>query len=559
MAVDMSKWPMGFAIAYSAAVKAGNTALVNAMKGGPTSTAWRTYSATKSFDPKVASAYVAFEAAKTALTKADNLAKAAYKEFNDAFFHTATITQLTKITYYSATEVVGNVRMSTTGTYSGISSGDQVFIYPLPVPWEGMHTLTNVVGDQAWFPITKQSKVVHVTKNSAYSPTDAWSVTKMVKGSGVQIINNKYKIWKPLSVKAEAARKAYIKAQELYTAAKKADKTVVDSKPVVQTPTTTMTSSTGPVKKNLPAVIKEMYFPDTPEFNGTNVELAGLKYTTTGKYNSNQGRYVLSTQKHFTPAKTGTTGILHVPSGNVSQAVKEASELWQNSKSSKGMIQQWMSPKIKTTSGSSTAGNASTNYNKVQPNKVRTAYQFIYNPSTIDMTWGGTPNVDIGLIMSGQDKIPFMGAGFTSSTITFQILVNRMSDMKYLGDIDATPIGFFQQLYNRSDVTTTDLKDIRDNGTMYDIEYLLNTLVPYKMKSVLRKRWTSDIGYLHAFPIEVHLGKGMRYLGIISSFNINHKIFNENMIPLMTWVNVTVSRIPDVAYDKNEITWNQGV
>jgi hypothetical protein len=112
-------------------------------------------------------------------------------------------------------------------------------------------------------------------------------------------------------------------------------------------------------------------------------------------------------------------------------------------------------------------------------------------------------------------------------------------------------------LYNRSNVSTTDLKDIKNNGTMYDIEYLLNTLVPYKMKSVLRKKWTSDIGYLHSFPIELHLGKGLRYLGIISSFSVQHKIFNEDMVPLMSWVNITVSRMPDVAYEKSQITWNQ--
>lgn len=550
MAVDMSKWPMGYAIKYSAAVKAGNTALVNAMKGGPNSLAYQAYVSMGTTDTKLYTLKTKMDTAKRAYESALAKSDAAYKDFIDAW-KTATVTQSSSVTRYGHTTTVGTVVMSTTGTYSGISTGDYVFIYPAAEPFEGYHKLSSVVNNNASFPIPKQAKAKITVNNPRTS-------TLIVKGSGTGVMNQKYKIWKPLAKKMDAAKTAYGAAIKAYSAYKKT--TTANSgtggKAVVP-PTSQMGSSTSPVKKNLPAVVKEMYFPDTPEFNGTIAEVAGVSVGITGKYDPNKGQYVLTSTKTNTPAKAGTTGVLYVPQGNVSQQVKEAAELWNNAKSSKGMIQQWMLPMKQTTSGSATAGNASNNYNKVQPNKSRSAFQFIYNPSTIDMSWGGTPNVDIALIMSGKAKIPFMGAGFTSSTITFQVLVNRMPDMKYLSDIDATPIGFYQQLYNRSDVTVADLKDIRDNGTMYDIEYLLNTIVPYKMKSVLRKRWTSDIGYLHSFPLEVHLGKGMRYLGIISSFNINHKIFNENMVPLMTWVNITVSRIPDVAYEQNEILWDQ--
>ena len=526
MAVDMSKWPMGYAIKYTEAVKAGNTALVNAMKGGPSSLAYRAYVALGTTDTKLYTLKTKMDAAKLAYDNAFKKSEAAYKEFITAW-KTGTVTQSAKVTRYGTTLTAGVVTMNTTGTYSGIATGDYVFIYPAPEPIEGYHKLSSVALNLAYFPVTKRTTAMRVTNNPRPS-------TLIVKGSGTGVMNQKYKIWKPLSKKTDAAKEAYGAAIKAYSAYKKTTTSSTSGGSAVVQPGGSMGSSTSPVKKNLPAVVKEMYFPDVPEFNGTTAE--------------------------FTPnyrRSAGNPGILHVPKGNVSQAVKDAAELWNNSKSSKGMIQQWMLPQKQTTSGSSTAGTAAQNYNKVMPNKSRSAFQFIYNPSTIDMSWGGTPNVDIALVMSGKAKIPFMGAGFTSSTITFQVLVNRMPDMKYLSDIDSTPLAFFQKLYNRSDVTTTDLKDIRDNGTMYDIEYLLNTIVPYKMKSVLRKRWTSDIGYLHSFPLEVHLGKGMRYLGIISSFNINHKIFNEDMVPLMTWVNITVSRIPDVAYEQNEIVWDQ--
>lgn len=551
MAVDMSKWPIPYAVKYQAAVKSGDTALVNAMKGGPNSAAYKAYVSLGTTDTTVIKAESKYKAALTAATKAKEAADKAYKEFYDVMYRGTggAITSQATVTYYRNTQTEGFVTMNTTGAYNGIGNGDHVFIYPIAnSPLEGKHVLTSVIGNVARFPIVKQAKAKPPTpvKNPYFN-------TLIVKGSAVSMIDQKYKKWIPLRDKEREAAAALVAASKEWSKVKKAaaKSSTGDGKPKVQEPGGGMGAATGPVKTNLPAVVREMYFPDTPEFNGTKKVLPSVYLNATGRYDPNQGRYVLTETEVFLPGQDGSPGVLHVPQGNVSQKVKEAAELWENSKSSKGMIQQWMVAKIDT------AGNASKNYNKVQPNKQRTAYQFIYNPSTIDMAWGGTPNVDPALIMSGKDKIPFMGAGFTSSTVSFQILVNRMSDMKYLADIEATPISFFQQLYNRSDVSKADLKDIKANGTMYDIEYLLNTLVPYKMKSVLRKKWSSDIGYLHSFPIELHLGKGLRYLGIISSFSVSHKIFNEDMVPLMTWVNITVSRIPDVAYEKNQITWNQ--
>jgi hypothetical protein len=557
MALDMSKWPMSFAIKYTEAVKAGNTALVNAMKGGPNSDAYKVYVKYGTANPKLVAAEKKYNAAVAAVKKAETLSIAAYKKFYNAMYNgtDGAITASASVTYYRHTQNEGFVTMSTTGEYSGISTGDHVFIYPIASPLEGKFVLTAVTGNIARFQIVKQPKPKPPIPVKNPNPK-----TLIVRGSAVSAIDRYYKAWQPLKKKYEAAQAAYMLARAQWTKDKKAfGKTTTTSKtPVVQDPATGLGSSTAPVKKNLPAIVKEMYFPDTPEYNGIAAVPATTKTVTTGVVLRGTDIVTLQSKKVTSKARGPKPGVLYVPQGNVSQKVKEASELWENAKSSKGMIQQWMVPKVSTASGSATAGNASKNFNKVKPNKVRTAFQFIYNPSTIDMGWGGTPNVDPGLIMSGKDKIPFMGAGFTSSSVSFQILVNRAADMKYLTDIDSQPLAYFAQLYNRSDVTVADLKDIRDNGTMYDIEYLLNTLVPYKMKSVLRKKWTSDIGYLHSFPIELHLGKGLRYLGIISSFSVNHKIFNEDMVPIHSWVNITVSRIPDVAYDKDQIIWNPG-
>jgi hypothetical protein len=88
---------------------------------------------------------------------------------------------------------------------------------------------------------------------------------------------------------------------------------------------------------------------------------------------------------------------------------------------------------------------------------------------------------------------------------------------------------------------------------MYDIEYLLRTLLGYQLKSSLRNVFTSDIGYLGAYPVELHLGNNLRYLGIIDGFNVSHTIFNQNMVPVFSNVSITFSRLPDFAKPFNEV------
>jgi hypothetical protein len=80
---------------------------------------------------------------------------------------------------------------------------------------------------------------------------------------------------------------------------------------------------------------------------------------------------------------------------------------------------------------------------------------------------------------------------------------------------------------------------------MYDIEYLLRTLMGTTMSSYLRGENTADMGWLPAIPVELHLGKSLRYLGTINNINLNHIIFDERMVPLFTTVDIGFARLPD--------------
>jgi hypothetical protein len=228
--------------------------------------------------------------------------------------------------------------------------------------------------------------------------------------------------------------------------------------------------------------------------------------------------------------------------------VASASELWSGSKSSKGMIVAYVPPANTVdyqggTAPSSSVITAGTNY----------GFQFMYNPATISMNYSGLPNVDQGYEMSGQDKFVMYGTNVTQSSIGFQLLINRMFDMKYYDSNGRLKSGA-QKAYGGKTPSLADQKQIFTMGTMYDVEYLLRTLLGYTLKSFLRAGATADMGYLGARPVELHLGKNLRYLGTVTTLQVDHVIFNEQMVPLFTNVQIGFNRLPDYPLIKTGAT-----
>jgi hypothetical protein len=247
-------------------------------------------------------------------------------------------------------------------------------------------------------------------------------------------------------------------------------------------------------------------------------------------------------------------------------ALTSALELWSNGKSSKGMFTTWRD--LSSGFDDKSANSQSKGYpgtNEVLPPH---AFRFQYNPGSISMSYAGTPLVDPNFEAAGLDKFNLTGTGVTQSTITFQLLINRMYDMKYYvreGENISTgePNGGFNEpgtlkpgageVYGKG-VPQPDLETQRaiyNMGTMYDFEFLLRTIMGYTMKSSLRDysffedKGTADMGFLGARPVELHLGKNMRYLGYITNINLEHVIFDNRMVPLFSNVSIAFSRLPD--------------
>lgn len=230
--------------------------------------------------------------------------------------------------------------------------------------------------------------------------------------------------------------------------------------------------------------------------------------------------------------------------GNTPVYVENAANLWAGGIANKGMIQTWSPPESTGASVNKDAASSSSMIGQTNANPTPYGYQFQYNPTNIMMSYAGTPAVDMAYEASGQDKFNFVGTGTTQSTIGFQILINRVYDMKYYGTNGLLKPGV-KNIYSPVTPTYEDQQAIYNKGTMYDIEFMLRTLLGMTMPSYLRGGQTADMGFVTAIPVELHLGQSLRYLVWINQLTVNHVLFNERMVPLFTTVDVSCNRMPD--------------
>ena len=255
----------------------------------------------------------------------------------------------------------------------------------------------------------------------------------------------------------------------------------------------------------------------------SNQKTGGLEYNASGVR-----------ETHFSTRADFQRRLMSSP--NAPRAVRVASQLWTTSQASKGMIVTSEQVLKAWNTGSNPLPGGVKNY----------GFQFQYNPGTVGMNYFTSPNVDVTLMTSGQEKFNLAGTSGSQGSISFQIVINRIFDMQYY-----TAAGYIapkfdpRKLYAKPPGTKKEEKMLHDKGTMYDVEYLLRTLMGTTMKSYLRGEDTADMGWLPAIPVELHLGKNLRYLGTINSVSLNHIIFNEKMVPLFTTMDIQFTRLPD--------------
>jgi hypothetical protein len=188
-------------------------------------------------------------------------------------------------------------------------------------------------------------------------------------------------------------------------------------------------------------------------------------------------------------------------------------------------------------------------YNKKETsNRDLTMYgfKFLYNPNEVSMGWGIAEGFNPEVLQSGADGgFGVIGAGLFQSTVDFTLLLNRLGDMSYLDSngLVSPSINPYPGNFN----TAEDLQMIYKKGTMYDLEYLFRTINgPNAIYDSGLNGKTADRGYLTGSQVELHLGDGLRYSVRIGSISINHTLFNDRMVPLVSNVQLSCHRYYDI-------------
>ncbi len=188
-------------------------------------------------------------------------------------------------------------------------------------------------------------------------------------------------------------------------------------------------------------------------------------------------------------------------------------------------------------------------------------FSFHYNPTAISMSYGQMQDVSPELLQGGEglkfNPITPLGVGGFS----FELYLNRIDDLNYLqsdgtlsmqgskkaSDTQMIPISFSDTDLYPTPVSLNERKTIYRKGTMYDLEYLFRAVHggSNDYTSLLRGR-TSDIGWIAGVAVEFHLGDNLRFLGRINGVTVNHVLFNERMVPMLSVIRVEASRFYDI-------------
>lgn len=231
-----------------------------------------------------------------------------------------------------------------------------------------------------------------------------------------------------------------------------------------------------------------------------------------------------------------TSGVTISDSYNYTQGA----DAWTNVIGSKGVIQ------MDSTSAFSLANSSTKNSNSYDGNLY--GFKFLYNPKEVVMNWGVAEGQNWEGIAAGLDPGTAPSAALQNSTISFSLLLNRTLDIGYLDSNGLKP-GVTNPYSNfaipNGKSRNQELSEIYQKGTMYDLEYLFKTLggLNSTFNSGLNG-FTADKGWLQGFAVELHLGNKMRYLVRVSSVEVNHAIFDERMVPILSYVNLTCARFP---------------
>jgi len=178
----------------------------------------------------------------------------------------------------------------------------------------------------------------------------------------------------------------------------------------------------------------------------------------------------------------------------------------------------------------------------------------MYNPTTI----GYTNSVSTGIDWSNSQDVATALSG--SQQFTFSLFLNRLADVSSLKSFQTTtlsktnresaldtPLNYLATgtsgSYERA-LTTMDANGIVTRGTEYDLEYFYRVINGDPAYGSTMTQPTADFGFMSGVPVWLKFNDHVRYKVTVQSISVNHVMFTEDMVPVVTEVQLSMIRIP---------------
>jgi len=167
-------------------------------------------------------------------------------------------------------------------------------------------------------------------------------------------------------------------------------------------------------------------------------------------------------------------------------------------------------------------------------------FQFMYNPTTISHSLSNA-NFDITNTADISNQLT------GNQTFSVNLFINRVMDMSALAS-DRAQQSAGTGDYSRA-LTNNDIHGILTRGTEYDLEFLYRVLNGEPQLGPSMDRATSDFGFIAPAPIWFRLHDNFKYKVVVTSISVNHVMFTEKMIPILSEVSIGMMRIPTPSYE----------
>jgi hypothetical protein len=171
-------------------------------------------------------------------------------------------------------------------------------------------------------------------------------------------------------------------------------------------------------------------------------------------------------------------------------------------------------------------------------------FKFMYNPTSIN--YSVPMNTAIDWTLSTQDPANLIAGNIS---VNFTLYLNRIADMTELMPLKGAPT-MYSKNYPRQ-LSKEEVEGILLRGTEYDLEYLyraVNGNRDMKGNSLLTYNGESaDKGYITGVPLWFVLHDNMRYYGSLQNISVDHVVFTDKMVPMLSVVNISFLRYPSGA------------